>query len=190
MIPLGFVERLQRLERGDDRGVERVRAVQLGDVRLGHAALLRRAVEDGRPILPAHVVTLPVQLGGIVRDREEHLQDAPERDPRRVVAHLDDLGMVGRTAAHRLVVGRGGGAAGIARAHAQHAVERQEHGFGTPEAAAPQDDGGGRGVGGGREVEVGERKRGHASLERDWRRLVPRIMSGGGFDRCGMLVGC
>ena len=112
-------------------------------------------------------MTLPVQLGGVVSDIEEHLQDAPERNSRRVVGDLDYLGMVGRATAHGLVIGRRGGPAGIARVYAQDTVERQEHGFCTPEAATSKHDGGGRGVGGGSQVEFREGKRGHASLEPD-----------------------
>ena len=48
---------------------------------------------DGRTVLAAMVRPLPVELGRIVHHREEHLQQLPVADLRRVIADLHSLGV-------------------------------------------------------------------------------------------------
>ena len=77
MIALGAIEGLARLDGRDDRGVENVRRVELGDISLGDARLLIVRREDRRAILRAVVGTLMVELGRIMGDREIDLQERP-----------------------------------------------------------------------------------------------------------------
>src|SRR5271170_7196399 len=80
MIGLGRIEGPAGLDGGDDRGVERMRLVELGDIGLGDLCLLRAGREDRRAILRAGVRPLAVELGRVMRDREIDLQDAAVAD--------------------------------------------------------------------------------------------------------------
>ena len=108
MIRLGGIELGQRIEPRHDRTAEHVGAAELGDIGLGDFLLCLVGIEDRRAVLGADVGTLAVELGRVMGDGEEHLQDLAERDLARVVRHLHRLGMAGAPAAH-LLVGRIGG---------------------------------------------------------------------------------
>src|SRR3712207_8426503 len=64
------VERLQRLQTGDDLPVEDAGPVELVDVRFGDALLVGVGVEDRRAVLRPDVRPLPVQRGRVVRHRD------------------------------------------------------------------------------------------------------------------------
>jgi len=76
MVGLGGIEALERRDLGDDGAPEGVGPLQWVDVGLGDALLLVVGVEHGRAVLGAGVRPLAVELGGIVRDREDHLPRA------------------------------------------------------------------------------------------------------------------
>ena len=82
MIALRRIERAARLDSGDDRLLEPVRLIELGDVGLGDVRLLGVGWEDRRAILGAGIRALPVELSGIVHDREENLEHPPIADLR------------------------------------------------------------------------------------------------------------
>src|SRR5690606_28125121 len=77
VVGLGGVESVQWGDPGDDRCGEDMRRLQLGDVGLGDALLLPVRREDLRTVLRPDVGTLAVELGRIVDDREEHLEQLP-----------------------------------------------------------------------------------------------------------------
>jgi hypothetical protein len=106
MVLLGDVELHQRLERGGDRRVEQLRSLDLRDVSLRDESLGFVGVEDRGTVLRADVRALTVELRGIVRDREEDLQDLAECDAGRVEDDLDRLGVAGRAGADVVVMGR------------------------------------------------------------------------------------
>ena len=68
MIFLGRVEVSAGLDLGRDRCIENMRLVELGDVGLGNARLLRIGREDGRAILRPDIRPLVVELGWIMGD--------------------------------------------------------------------------------------------------------------------------
>jgi len=70
VIVLSREEGSARLDDGDDRGVERMRIVELGDVGFRNPSLFNRCREDRRTILGTRVRSLPVELGRIMGDRE------------------------------------------------------------------------------------------------------------------------
>ncbi len=113
MIGLGLEERLERLDPGDDRGVEYAGLVELLDVRLGDLLLPGVCVEDRRAILPADVGALTIELRRVVRDRKEHFQQLPIGDPARIEADLHHLGMLRRPTAHGAIVRGFGRVAGV-----------------------------------------------------------------------------
>ena len=108
MIGLGLVEGLERHDLGNDPFVEDVGLVQLVDECLGYPLLLIIGVEDRRPVLPAGVGSLTVELGRIMRDGEKHLEDLAVTDAARVIDDLDGLGVVRGAGRDRLIVGRVG----------------------------------------------------------------------------------
>src|SRR5262249_48094621 len=103
--------------------------------------LLRSGIEDGRPVLASVVVALAVELGWVVGDGEENLQQLPEADALRVVANAQRLGVVGGAAADGLVVRGVCRSAGVARRGLEHAVQQLAHGLRTPETAAGDHEG-------------------------------------------------
>ena len=95
VVTLRWIESSQRLEGGHDRLAVQLGGVpQLIDIRLGDTFLVFVGVEDGGAILPADVVALAVELGGVVGGKED-AQELAIGDDRRVVGDLDDLGVVG-----------------------------------------------------------------------------------------------
>src|ERR1700691_4714447 len=98
-----------------------MRLVELRDIGFGDAGLLGAGREDGRAVLRPSVRPLAVELGGVVHDRKEDLQDTAIADAVRVEGDLHRLGMPGRAGADRLVLGRVLAAAGIARYRARYA---------------------------------------------------------------------
>ena len=138
VVGLGLVEGLQGRDLGDDRRVVGAGLVELPDVGLGHPLLLLVRVEDGRAVLGPLVRALAVELGGVVGHGEEDLEQLAVAHLGGVEAHLDGFGVAGAAGADDVVVGRVGGAAGVARGHVQDAVDLLEHGLDAPEAAAGQ----------------------------------------------------
>src|SRR5437016_5271444 len=68
MVALGGVEGLKRLDFCDDGPGVDLRSIELRDVGLSDALLLRAGVEDRRAVLGAGVWTLAVPLRGVVCD--------------------------------------------------------------------------------------------------------------------------
>ncbi len=76
MIILGRIETPAGLDLGDDRSIEHMRLVELGDIGLGNVRLLRIGREDRRAILGPDIRALAVELGRIMGDRKIDLQDS------------------------------------------------------------------------------------------------------------------
>ncbi len=114
VIVLSREEGSARLYDGDNRGVECMRIVELGDVGFRNPTLLSRCREDRRPILGTRVRSLPVELCRIMGDREIDLQEAAIGDLPWIKGDLDRFRMRGRARAYRFVLRRLLGASGIA----------------------------------------------------------------------------
>lgn len=74
MVSLGRPELYGGGDLGDDGVIEDPAGRQFGEEGAGLGFLFRRVIEDGRPVLRAGVVALPVEGGGVVYG-EEDLED-------------------------------------------------------------------------------------------------------------------
>ena len=74
------------------------------DVILRDLVLLLAAIEDRRAVLASGVRTLPVQLGGIMRHIEKHLQQLLIGNLLGVEMDTHRFGMAGRSFAHHFVM--------------------------------------------------------------------------------------
>ncbi|VXC37777.1 hypothetical protein BURKHO8Y_210416 [Burkholderia sp. 8Y] len=122
---------------GHDLAAEDVFALQFVDNFERDLALLVRMREHGRAILRADIVALTVELRRIVR-REENLQNLAIADDIGIEHDLDDFGVPGVAVAHLLVGRIHHLAARIAGFDGLHALDRQKHGFSTPETTAAE----------------------------------------------------
>src|SRR5260370_17474325 len=103
MVALSRVEGLEGLDfRDDGPGVD-LGGVELRDVGLSDALLLRAGVEDGRAVLRAGVRTLAVPLRGIVRDGEKNHQELAVGELGRIIGDADGFGVAGDAHAHAFV---------------------------------------------------------------------------------------
>jgi hypothetical protein len=107
------------------------------DERFGRLALGVVVVEDGRPVLRAHVRALAVQ-GRRVVDREEHRQEILERHAVGIVLHLNNLGMAGVPPTDRFVGRVLDVATGVAGGRGLDTHQFVERGLDTPETAAAE----------------------------------------------------
>ncbi len=92
MLRLGLPEIARGLDLGHHLAGPETGGVHIGNGLLGGPLLVVREIVDAGPIARPAVVALPVQRGRIV-DLEEHLQDLPVADPRRIEQDFDRLGM-------------------------------------------------------------------------------------------------
>ena len=95
--------------------------------------LLSTGVKNRRAVLAADIRPLAIQLGGIVRHAEEHFQQLPIGNLRRIEADAHRFRMPGRSCTHHLVIRGCRAAAGIARYHTRHTLDVFEHRVHTPE---------------------------------------------------------
>src|SRR5690606_1929457 len=93
--------------------------------------------EDGGAVLGALIGALPVEGGGVVNG-EEHGEQVPVADHRRVKGDLYHLRVAGVPLADGTVGRIGALAPGVAGLHRLHAPELLEGRFEAPEAAARQ----------------------------------------------------
>src|SRR5215831_10163911 len=114
MVVLGGIELAQGLESRRNPVLEYMCVVQLPDIRFGNALLFVVGIEYRRTILPAHVVTLPVDLRGIVGNRKVDFQQLAECRLAGVVADFDDFRVIRATAADGAIVRGLGRASGVA----------------------------------------------------------------------------
>lgn len=135
VINLGRVKVAGRFDVGDDGGGVIAAGVQLLDE--GQCCqLLAVAVRiNGRAVLRAYIMTLPVWRGGVVR-QEEYLQQGGIADGVGLVVQLDGFGVAAVATAHAFVVRVGQVAIYIAGYHGGDALQLAEHGFGAPETSA------------------------------------------------------
>src|SRR5262245_34494746 len=141
VIFLGNIERLEWLERGNDRIAENARFVQLLDVSLGDSLLFVVGVKDCGSILAPNVIALPVELSGIVRDGKVNFQQLSECRLTRIVAYFNRFSMVRSAAAYGPVICAPGAVSGVAIANRDYSMQFLKHGFNAPEAAARQHGG-------------------------------------------------
>ena len=139
MVGLGLVESFECGDLCDERAFEEFRPVQLLDVAFGDALLLLAGVEDGRAVVRADVGPLPVQLGRVVCDGKEDLEELAVGDLGRVVGDANGLGVPGVARADRLVVGRPGGTSRVPGRDPGDPFDVLEDGLDAPEAATRQD---------------------------------------------------
>ena len=121
MVGLRRKKNLQRSDLGHDRLAVDLGGVELGDIGVCDLLLLVGRGEDRRAILRAGVRSLAVQLGRVVRDREEDLQQLAVADLLRVVFDLHGFGVPGGAGRDHGVVGRHLAAAGITGDGVDHA---------------------------------------------------------------------
>jgi hypothetical protein len=136
VIALGVEEFGERHDLRRDRRGEDLRVVELTDVARGDVALRVVGVKNRRTILAAAVVALAIDLGRIVGDGEEHLEQLTVTDASRIEADRHRFRMIGRAAADAFVVRTRRIAAAVAGGDFEHTVEFAEHRFHAPEAAA------------------------------------------------------
>ena len=74
MIGLCRIKHLERLNSSHNTPLENCRLVELIDISLGDALLLRAGEENNRTILRPCIGTLTIQLSRIMRGRKENLQ--------------------------------------------------------------------------------------------------------------------
>src|SRR5689334_18138834 len=93
MIRLGRIEVSERDYLGDDWLGERLFLIELRDVVVGHLLLFVVRIEDRGPVLSSRVRALSIQLGRVVSDEKEDLQQIVIRDLRWIIRNLDGFGM-------------------------------------------------------------------------------------------------
>src|SRR5262245_35301172 len=89
MVFLGGIESPELRHLGHDRLTEHLSVLKLLDVSFRDPLLLGVFPEDCRTVLFTPIRTLPVQLGGIVSDREKYLEKLPVGKLRRIEGNLD-----------------------------------------------------------------------------------------------------
>ena len=139
MIRLGDVELLEPHHFGHDRAPERLGRGELRHVRLSDSLLFVVAGVDGGTVLRPHIGSLAIELGRIVRHREENLQQLPIRNHRRIVYHPHRLGVARHACAHFFIRRRLGRSTRIARLGGLYSLEMFIDGFDSPEAASRKD---------------------------------------------------
>src|SRR4051794_311468 len=92
-------------------------------------------IEDGRTVLRAHIVTLPIQRCWVM-DGEENLQNFAKRQYLRVKRDLHNFRVPGITITHILISRLRRMSAHVAGFDAFDALESVVHRLQTPEAAA------------------------------------------------------
>src|SRR6266498_3521150 len=100
MVILCGVKRFQYSNLRDNRSLEDPGSVELRDIRLGDALLLRTRREDRRAVLRADVRPLVIALGRVMGHREEELEEFSVGNHPRIERDLDGLGMAGIASAH------------------------------------------------------------------------------------------
>ena len=95
MITLSRIEVPSGFDLGNDRNIERVRLIELGDVRLGDTRLFRIGREYCRAILSPDIRALAVELRRIMGNRKIDLQDAAITDAAGIEGDLDRFRMPG-----------------------------------------------------------------------------------------------
>ena len=108
VVGLGVVEAFEGGELGDDGLGEGVGDFELGDVGGADLSLLVGGVEDGGAVGGADIVALAIELGGVVDDGEEDLEEFAVGDPGGVVDDFYGFGVAGGFGGD-LVVGGGVG---------------------------------------------------------------------------------
>jgi hypothetical protein len=136
MIVLGRIEGATGLDLCDNRSIEYVRLVQLGDVGLGNARLLGTGWEDCGAVLSADIRSLAMEFGRVMGDRKIDLQNPAIADAVRVEGDLDRFRVSGGVAANHFVMRGIGCTTGIARDGTGDAFDMLKDALDAPEAAA------------------------------------------------------
>ena len=136
VVTLAGVEGLGAFERRHDLRLPGAGLLQLRHIGAPNPFLLRPAREQRAAILAAGIGALAIELGRVMRDREEDAQQRSVGDHCWIVGHLHRFGMAGQTAAGDFIDGGRARAAGITRHHGLHTLHPFEHAFHAPEAAA------------------------------------------------------
>ena len=136
MIILGAIEVPAGLDPDDDRSIEHVRLVELGDIRLGGARLFWICGEDCRAILGPDVGALAVELRRIMGDRKIDLQNVTIADAARIESDLDRFRVPGRVGGNHVVMRHSRSASGVTGDGAGNPLDMLEHTLDAPEAAA------------------------------------------------------
>src|SRR5262249_53406156 len=124
---------------GHDRLRISVGLGQLGNVSLGGLLLVLVGVKNHGAILLAFIGTLPIEFRWIVRNREENLKQVFVRHLRRVVDHLDRLGMSRHPGADDRVTRGGSATARVTRGDLDDAFYVLENRVNAPETSTRKD---------------------------------------------------
>src|SRR5215472_14459590 len=138
MIVLGRIESSAGLDPGDDRGVEHVRSVELGDIGRGNTRLGGIRRKNCRAILSPEIRPLAVEFGRVVCDRKKDLQDATIADAPGIEDDLNRFRMSGHAGANHLVVRRVRGAARVTGDGAKDALDMLVNTLDAPETPASE----------------------------------------------------
>lgn len=133
VVFLSAMESGQSGDLGDDRIAPELLCPS--DGRLKSCLLLSVNVEHRGTVLGADVVTLPVEGGRIVRDKEQ-VEDHFLGNDGFVKTNSHHLGVSGNSRAHRIVVGMAGVASGVAGNNLGDAAGLLVDGVQAPEAPA------------------------------------------------------
>src|SRR6266478_960731 len=137
VIVLADVELFCRLHARDNRLRKRFGRVQRRDRLLRLGLLLLRRVEDHRPVLLSHIVSLPVQSRRIVY-RKKHLEQIPVLDLARIKRDLHYFHVPCVPVAHLPVRGIVHMPTHIPGHRRFHTLQPVEHSLDTPKASAPE----------------------------------------------------
>src|SRR5712692_959807 len=141
MVALGGIEGLEGFDFRDYGPGVNLRRVELRDVGLSDALLLRAGVEDGRAVLRAGIRTLAIPLRGIVRDGEKNLQELAVAELRWIIGDADGFGVAGKAQGYALVGRRLEVAARVAGGHGRNSLKMLENGLDAPEATSGKNRG-------------------------------------------------
>src|SRR5437660_5023400 len=139
VIGLGRIEAFERNNLRYDRAGKYLRLIELRDVGLRDALLFIVRIKDRRSVLSAFIGALTVQLGRIVRNREEHAQQFSVGDLRGIVDDLNRFGVAGVAGAHQLIFGSLSLSAGVAGGRGDYSPDVLEYGLHAPETSSGKD---------------------------------------------------
>ena len=113
VVVLGAIETFERRNLSHDLSRKHFRIVQLQNIRIRNPFLVIVDIEDRRAIRSADVISLPVELSGIVGNGKENAQQLAVANFGRIVNHFNGFGVTRRFRCYLVLACSCGGAASI-----------------------------------------------------------------------------